>query len=70
MLKKRKKQAKTAAMAAASVGTLSAALVFLSKYKLKIPCFVLSAFSLLTAFNAHNYTKMSDKKIDALNAKV
>ena len=69
MLKKRKKQAKIGAVAAASVGTASAALGLLPKNKIKIPCFALAAFSLLAAFNMNNYTKMADKKIDALNTK-
>lgn len=70
MLKKRQKQAKAGAVAAATVGTTAAVLGLLPKNKIKIPCFALAAFSLLTAFNMHNYTKMTDKKIVALNTKV
>lgn len=67
MLKKRKRQSKAGAVVAASIGTASAALGLLPKNKIKIPCFVLSAFSFLTALNLHNYTKMADKKIDSIN---
>ena len=67
ILKKRKKQSKKAALITASAGVVSAALGFLPKNKMKIPCFVLSAFSFLAALNLHNYTKMADKKIDSLN---
>lgn len=67
VLRKRRNQAKSVSIGAATLGTAAAGISLLPKNKIKIPCLVVAVASLLGALNSHNYVKQADEKINQLS---
>ena len=70
ILQKRRNQSKAVGIAAATTGTVAAGLTLLPKNKVKWLTGILAVFSLIGAFNTHNYVKQADKKLAELNVNV
>lgn len=69
VLNKRKKQAKTYGVSAATIGTVAGALSLLPKSKIKAPLFVMAVVGLFTGINSLIYAKNANEKIKTLNDK-